>query len=186
MALPNEAKLIVCVADGTGGISGGAKAAELFVDGVRRATLDSSFGINDPAAWIALLEALDKEIALDPLAGETTGVALVVASGMIVGASCGDSKAYLYGPSGWQELTSCQLRKPRLGTGQAKAKAFLTEAHGTLVVGTDGLFDYVSLDDMAPILLRASDEAGNALVRLVLDQHKRLLDDISVVVWWSD
>ncbi|XXT19700.1 hypothetical protein WME94_56720 [Sorangium sp. So ce429] len=183
LVLPIEAGWIVGVADGTGGLSGGAKAAELLVGGIHRAALPS-FNVINPAAWAALLEALDDEIASEPTAGETTGVALAVSSGLVVGASCGDSKAYLSTPAGWRELTSHQSRKPRLGTGQAKARPFIADAQGILVVGTDGLFDYAKLDDLSRAILTASECGADALVRLVLERHRTLPDDIAVVVGW--
>lgn len=180
-----ETGWIVCVADGTGGMSGGARAAELFVTGIQRAAL-SGLAVTEPTAWLALLQALDREIAMDRLAGETTGIALAVASGHVVGASCGDSRADLSTEAGWQELTGNQLRRPRLGTGRAKARPFSTDAHGTLVVGTDGLFDYAKLDDMSRVVLSTSDNVGQALVDLVLDRHPSPPDDIAVVVGWLD
>jgi len=112
MVLPVQAGWIVCIADGTGGISGGAAAAELFITGVRRAALQSRFDLADPATWATLVEALDDEIAAEPHAGETTGIALAITSGLVVGASCGDSRAWLSTRTGWQDLTSRQSRRP--------------------------------------------------------------------------
>jgi len=186
VVLPVEEGWIVGVADGTGGISGGAKAAELFISGLRRAALSPNFNVADPVAWTTLAEALDDEIASDPQAGETTGVALAIASGLIAGASCGDSKAFLYTEVGWRELTRQQLRKPRLGTGRATARSFSVKAQGTLVVGTDGLFDYAKLDDMHRVVVPESAGAADALARLVVARHATPPDDIAVVVGWLD
>jgi serine/threonine protein phosphatase PrpC len=185
LVYPVDAGWIVVVADGTGGISGGARAAELLVSGVRRAA-PTSFLPTDAAAWTGLLERLDDEIAGDPEAGETTGVVLAVASGFVVGASCGDSRAYLSTAAGMRELTGHQSRKPRLGTGHAKAQPFSADAHGVLVVGTDGLFDYTKLDDISRTILTAPEGGADALVRLVLEQYRTLPDDIAVVVGWLD
>jgi len=186
MVLPVQAGWIVCIADGTGGISGGAAAAELFITGVRRAALQSRFDLADPATWATLVEALDDEIAAEPHAGETTGIALAITSGLVVGASCGDSRAWLSTRTGWQDLTSRQSRRPRLGTGRASAQSFSAVACGTLVVGTDGLFDHVNAEHMTRAVVGGSDTAADALVRLVLDRHRSPPDDIAVVVGWLD
>jgi serine/threonine protein phosphatase PrpC len=186
--VPIDVGWLVCVADGVGGIAGGAKAADLFVAGVQRTACRAGFDLTSPAAWIALLQDLDHEIAVDPMAGETTGIALAVTSGLIVGASCGDSRALLSTSTGWQDLTSQQRRKPRLGTGQACALPFTAEAHGTLVVGTDGLFDYIKLDDISRTVLHASEseDAADGLIRLVLDRYRTPPDDIAIVVGCLD
>ena len=183
---PIEAGWLVVVADGTGGISGGARAAELLIRGVREAAR-TGFDTTDPAAWAALLDTLDDVIADDSDAGETTGVALMVTSGLVVGASCGDSRAFLFfTPAGARELTGQQPRKPRLGTGHAQAQPFCAEAHGVLVVGTDGLFDYVKLDDISRTILAAPAGSADVLIRLVLERHRSPPDDIAVVVGWLD
>lgn len=177
---------LVCVADGTGGIAGGANAADQFVAGIRRAAQRPGFDMTSSTAWTALMQNLDHEIAAEPLAGETTGIALAVTSGLVVGASCGDSKALLSTSTGWRDLTSHQSRKPRLGTGRALAQPFTAEAHGTLVAGTDGLFDYAKLDDISDAVLHGSDDTADVLIRLVLGRYRVLPDDIAIVVGWLD
>jgi PPM family protein phosphatase len=174
---------IVTVADGTGGISGGALAAEHVTAGVRARVLAAS-PVSDPASWASILEQLDREIADDRNAGETTAVALAIFAGEVVGASVGDSRAYLVTPSGAVELTSAQRRKPRLGTGRATAVGFRAPAEGVLVVGTDGLFDYAKLDDIVATLGTPDDDPAAALVDFVRRRHPTLPDDMTVVVGW--
>jgi serine/threonine protein phosphatase PrpC len=186
MVLPVPAGWIVCVADGTGGSSGGAEAADLFISGIQRASGSITFHMGEPAAWVALFEALDAEIARAPLAGETTGVALAVVSGSVVGASCGNSRAYLSTQAGLRELTSGQSHRPRLGTGRASVQPFSAEAHGVLVAATDGLFDHVNPADVTNAVRAESADPGDALIRLVLDRHKALPDDVAIVVGWLD
>lgn len=82
---------VVCIADGTGGLAGGALAAEWFVDGVRLAAEPPTFEVTSPDAWVNCLETLDRAIELNPRAGETTGIALTITRTAIVGASFGDS-----------------------------------------------------------------------------------------------
>lgn len=186
MVVPVDVGWLVCVADGTGGIAGGAKAADLFVTGVQRTACRAGIDLTSPTAWAALVQHLDHEIAAEPLAGETTGIALAVASGLVVGASCGDSRVLLSASTGWRDLTSQQRRKPRLGTGRAWAQPFTAEAHGTLVVGTDGLFDYLKLDDISRTVLHASEDAADVLIRMVVDRYRTPPDDIAIVVGWLD
>ena len=175
--VPLDIGWLVCVADGVGGIAGGARAADLFVTGAQRTVCGAGFDLTSPSAWAALVQDLDHEIAAEPRAGETTGIALAVTSGLVVGASCGVSRALLLTATGWRDLTSEQHRKPRLGTGRAWAQPFTAEAHGTLVVGTDGLFDYVKLDEICRTVLLASEDAADILIRLELDRYRTPPDD---------
>jgi serine/threonine protein phosphatase PrpC len=177
---------IVCVADGSGGMSGAANAAEMFVSGVKRNVDAGSLKLTDAAAWVALLGTLDAEIARHPFAGETTGIALVVTPTTVVGASAGDSRAWLFADTA-NELTEEQVRTPRLGTGHAIPKPFTAPAHGTLVVGTDGLFDHASIDDIRAIALASpSPDAADALIGLLRARFQTLPDDVAVVVGWLD
>ena len=177
---------VVCVADGSGGMSGAANAAEMFVSGVKRNVDDGNVKLTDAAAWVSLLEALDAEIKRHPFAGETTGIALAVTATAVVGASVGDSRAWLFADSA-QELTEEQVRTPRLGTGHAVPKSFAAPAHGRLVVGTDGLFDHASIDDISAIVRTSqSYDAADALIGLLRARFRTLPDDVAVVIGWLD
>jgi serine/threonine protein phosphatase PrpC len=126
---------VVCVADGRGGVSGAAKAAEAFVAGVRQAIDTRAVDPTDPLACVDLLKVLDREIERDPVAGETTGIVLAVTPTSVVGASVGDSRAWLFTDVATElteltELTEGQARKPRLGTGGALPKAFTAPNSG--------------------------------------------------------
>jgi serine/threonine protein phosphatase PrpC len=173
---------IVCVADGTGGVSGGAQAAELFIAGVRQAGEQHTFDLTCADNWTALFTALDHEIERDVHAGETTGIAIAITPTALVGASAGDSQAWLAGRDGWHELTERQIRKARLGTGRAQAQSFSARPSGTLLLATDGLFDYVKFDDIANVLRAAPHDAAEALVQLLRAHFQKLADDVAVVV----
>jgi serine/threonine protein phosphatase PrpC len=177
---------VVCVADGVGGMSGGGRAADLFVNGIKLAVTRDMFNINALSAWTGLLEKVDDQITRDATAGETTGVVVALTPDLLIGASCGDSQAWLSTSGGWQELTGCQHRKPRLGSGHARPQPFTAIPHGILLVGTDGLFDYARFDEMASVALTHSGDAADALVRLVTTRHSQPPDDITVVVGWLD
>lgn len=169
--------LVVGLADGTGGIPGGDLAAEVFVRGVSRAS-------HDVSALSVLLKELDAEIERAPLAGETTGVIVVVTNDAVIGASCGDSGAWIVRDDGYDDLTADQKTKPRLGSGRAVPVAFERgPLDGTLLVASDGLFPYAQPDVLcasARILeLRA---AADALIASVRTKAGRLIDDVSVAL----
>lgn len=99
-----EGGLVVVVADGAGGLTGGGRAAELALEVVAEAIeapLFSPFtaaGLFTAHPWVEVLLRADDQIAADPVAGETTLVVVAVAEdGAIVGASCGDSGAMVIG-----------------------------------------------------------------------------------------
>ena len=176
---------MVCIADGTGGASGGASAAQMFIAGVRRQTEASAIDLADARAWTAVLADLDQEIAHEAVAGETTGIALVVTPSSIVGASVGDSRAWLFA-EGATELTRDQARKPRLIAGRATPRSFTAPATGALVVGTDGLFDHLPLAAIAaaarePYTANGANTA-DALIGLLRARFRALPDDVAVVV----
>jgi len=157
--------LIVIVADGAGGISGGARAAELFIEHVRSRVASALFEASAEQAWADLLLDADHKVAADPTAGETTGIALLVANAGITGASAGDSEAWIVGQEGADVLTTAQKRK-RLGTGKAVPLAFHRASWcGTLMVATDGLFAYAQSEVLCEIL--DGDDLQAAAHRLV-------------------
>src|SRR5689334_5173787 len=79
--------------------------------------------------------------------GETTGIILIVEGGRILGASTGDSEAWLFTAKGKQHLTKGQQRKPLVGSGEAEAVAFAFEpSEGLLLVASDGLWKYTSIE----------------------------------------
>jgi serine/threonine protein phosphatase PrpC len=174
--------LLVVVADGAGGLAGGARAAALFVEHVR-ARVTSAFAANSEAAWITLSLEADARITHDPVAGETTGVALLVTDEMIIGASVGDSEAWLVTNDDFDALTIDQKRK-RFGSGRAAPVAFTRSLGvGNLVVGTDGLFSYVKPEALCDALRRADlHAAARKVIALVPLPSGALADDVAVVV----
>ncbi|EEF62188.1 PP2C family protein-serine/threonine phosphatase [Pedosphaera parvula] len=173
---------ILVVADGAGGRSGGAEAAQKVIDMVRGNV--ARLITMDPLACSQLLEEIDREIAADPVAGETTAVIVVVAGDVIVGASVGDSEAWLIGAGSYERLTENQIRKPFLGSGRVNVVSFRKEfREGTLLLGTDGLFKYTGAERICEVV-RASDARGaaRALVELVRLPSGNLQDDVAVIL----
>ena len=142
--IEHDGGLVVVVADGAGGLSGGAGAAEMGVDGVTKAVLAGDVGTRGPDLWMRLLAELDVDIEADAQAGESTIVVVsITGSGTLIGASCGDSGALIVGGYDVDDLTTDQHRKRRLGSRRAIPVAFTRPLlDGVLVVASDGLLSY--------------------------------------------
>ena len=137
----DEDRIVVALADGAGGISGGAEAAELLIGitGENRAALLNA------RDCVKVLETADEQISDHAVAGETTGLILIARGSQIFGASVGDSEAWSYSSDSMVHLTRDQRRKPFLGSGAAKATGFSFEAReGLIVIAGDGLWKYTS------------------------------------------
>jgi serine/threonine protein phosphatase PrpC len=162
-------RLVVAVADGAGGTSHGARAAQALVDAVRA---------TDTTNWCTLIETLDRAGQ-----GQTTAVVLSVDSRGITGGSAGDSGAWLVDDD-VVDLTEGQLRKPLVGAGCVPV-AFRAGplGHATLVVASDGLLRYGGRQDIARIARGPDLEtAARALVELVRLPSRALQDDVAVVL----
>jgi serine/threonine protein phosphatase PrpC len=175
----SDGLVIIVVADGAGGTAGGAEAADHVVEAVRKAVASPDGRQLDP---YSLLRDIDRDLASH--GGETTAVVAIVSASGIVGASVGDSGAWLVRPDGHLDLTSQQIRKPLLGSRCARPVRFRSGAlDGTLVVATDGLLKYAKLRD---ICAKAHDTdlaaVPDGLVRLVRLQGGGLQDDVAIVV----
>ena len=171
-------KLIIAIADGAGGQSGGAEAAELAIKLIsqRAASLATQ---NDCEK---LLVEVDKIISADRGAGETTAVVVVVSASGVIGASVGDSGAWILNSEGIDELTRGQARRPFLGSGGTFAVGFTrNELDGTLLVATDGLLKYTSREAIASIVEKSKfNDAPAALVDLVRYTSGNLPDDAAI------
>jgi serine/threonine protein phosphatase PrpC len=173
--------LVLVVADGAGGMSGGAEAAQFLVEGIKKRI--GSMRMNTDGLT-ELLMCLDREMAAIGAYGETTGVIVALSDNGVFGASVGDSGAFVFSKSGLENLTANQTRKPFLGSGRAIPIAFTRESlGGTLLVATDGLLKYTGLEKIAATILATDfDSAANKLVELVRYQSGALPDDISVLL----
>lgn len=133
---------IVLIADGAGGQGGGGIAADCCVEFLRVACSQQRL---TPEVCSQLLCALDSKLRAHRAAGECAAVMAVMGDDMVFGASVGDSEAWLVEGGKTVVLTESQYRKPLLGTGEAIPVEFGPAPFaGTLVIGTDGLFNYVS------------------------------------------
>jgi PPM family protein phosphatase len=173
--------LFLALADGAGGLSGGAEAAEFVV---RRVQAQVGSVPLKAQALSDLLSAVDREMAATAAYGETTCVLVAISEAGVVGASVGDSGAWIVSASGVDNITANQRRKPFVGSGRANPTGFSRgPLQGTLLVASDGLLKYASAERIAKTAL-ASDlnQALRDLVGLVRYPSGALPDDLSVLL----
>jgi hypothetical protein len=167
--------VVIAVADGAGGTGSGAEAAETVIREVAAAASLQ----RDADGWCEVLRQADQRIG----AGEATCVVVARSAGGIVGASVGDSRAWLLEEEQVNDLTRGQVRKPLLGTGEALPVGFShPPSPGLLLVCTDGFGNYVRRE----ALLREVpwiDFAvlARSLVEMVRLPSGALWDDIGIV-----
>ena len=136
-------RTIIVVADGAGGVGNGDVAAESVLREVR----SIYHRIETAEQWQDALRQFDFSIS----AGESTVVVVDLHSDFIIGASVGDSAAWIIDDGRIIDLTSRQVRKPLLGSHEARPVAFSHQAlSGVLIVGTDGFFDYAKREAVPP------------------------------------
>ena len=174
--------LVVVVADGAGGIAGGAEAADAVVAAVQEA-VEAGVELR-PKPWSDLLVELDRRMVSSAEIGETTAVVVAVSPAGIVGSSVGDSAAWIAVHDRILDLTANQARKPFLGTGAARAVGFAAgPLTGTLLVASDGLVKYDSRPNIARTA-RGEDLASAAatLIQQVRLPSGQLQDDVAVAL----
>lgn len=173
--------LVLVVADGAGGRSGAAGAAEFTV---QRVTLTIHTADLSPAGLVGFLRLIDEQITREGNLVETTCVLVVITTAGIVGASVGDSVAWLITPAGIDDLTSHQSRRAFLGSGCASPVGFARgPLQGTLLVASDGLLKYSRAARIATATLAGNVEsAAQNLVGLVRYASGALPDDVSVLL----
>jgi PPM family protein phosphatase len=174
--------LVLVVADGAGGRSGAAEAAEFVVNRVKQTI---QFADLNPKGLSEFLKSIDQQMVAAGNVGETTCVVAVVSENGIVGASVGDSGAWcISSAAGVDNLTGNQSRKPFLGIGSATPFGFARNSlNGTLLVASDGLLKYTSAERIAATALADDvEKSASNLVGLVRYQSGALPDDISILL----
>ena len=169
-------RTVIVVADGAGGVAGGAAAADFIC---ARAAAANAQG------WVERLATIDSEMSAAASCGLAAAVVLDVSrDGTVTGASVGDCEAWLFGDGEPRNLTIGQSRKPLLGSGEASPRGFTTKiTNGTLVVGTDGLWKYAGRPRIVEAASsRPLDAAAIALVNAARLRNGELQDDVGVVV----
>ncbi|MEO8552138.1 MAG: serine/threonine protein phosphatase [Kofleriaceae bacterium] len=171
--VPLADRLIVALADGAGGTSSGAAAADAVIAAV------VAEPTRDPAELLETLDGDPDRLGL----GETTAIVLAIAGDRITGASVGDSAAWLIDGSTITDITGDQQRKPLLGAGAILVPFASSLGGATLLVASDGLLKYARRD----AILRAVAEpdlevAADLLVAAARLPNGALQDDLSLVL----
>ena len=181
LVLDLGSKFLLCVADGAGGLSGGAEAATMAVEFIR----EHAASLENESSCVEALSRLDAAIEDDPLAGETTCALALVEPNGICGASVGDSGVWLILENGEHvNLTQSQQRKPFIGSGMALPVPFRHPlSSGWLLLATDGLLKYTNPARIIESCRRDSAEtAASKLIELVSYPSGALPDDVSVIL----
>jgi PPM family protein phosphatase len=174
-------RTLLGVADGVGGRSGGAEAASMAVESIRKNV--STMNNADDCAEV--LRKIDEAIAEDSLAGETTCAVAVVTKEEIFGASVGDSGVWMLPKTeGQLDLTPGQQHKPFIGSGGAWPVPFqCPKQPGTLLLATDGLLKYTSAERIISTCRENSIElAAQRLIELVRYSSGALPDDVTLIL----
>ena len=166
---------VFVVADGAGGVGGGAFAAECVV----RATEKFADGVYGSPAEALL--SVDVELSMHGCM--STGAIVEVRKGFIRGASCGDSAVWLIGEEGVWELTEHQFRKPLLGAGGSPVSFEGVHFQGTLLLASDGLLNYVPrMAILSASLSGTAQVAANTLAELARLSSGTYQDDVAVII----
>ena len=172
--------ILLCIADGAGGMSGGLQASESVVEAVSSISTIKEY--KSPDDIEAFMRDLDQKIFLNKDAGETTAIIVMIQANVIMGASIGDSECWLISDELKYELTTLQNRKPLLGSGSAVPIGFgPLEFDGSIVMGSDGLFKYMNINT---IISKIEDQSVTAkeLIELLKQSNGCLQDDASAII----
>ena len=117
-------RTLIALADGANSSPAAQSAAARTVNELARCFRNGTLPEN-PQDWVMVLEGIDHAVLSDPEAGETSALVMLVHQGVVVGASVGDSLAYVVPPMGEPRLlTTRQRKEPRIGTGLARPFGF--------------------------------------------------------------
>ena len=169
---------LFAVADGAGGTSGGAAAADaicLALKTCAEAELEN---------WSHWLSRLDQTMASSGSGGLAAVIVFLVSDeGVIKGASVGDCEAWIFGQGGTVDLTVHQVRKPLLGSGDASPVGFEARLSmgAMLVAATDGLWKYISHVRIAEqTIKRPLDALLGSLINALRLHSGALQDDVAI------
>ncbi len=173
--------LVLVLADGAGGVGGGADAADLIVNATK-----AKFTQLPPNREVLtqFMFDLDREMALAGAYGEAACVIVAVSESHIFGASVGDAGAWIISEIGVDNLTAAQHRKPFLGSGRAWPVGFTRgQLRHTLLVASDGLLKYAAKSQIiAAALCDDLNEAARKLASLPRYESGALPDDLSIIL----
>jgi serine/threonine protein phosphatase PrpC len=180
LAVPTSGGYVVAVADGAGGTGSGAAAAERLVALVAQRVAEAA-----STDWFDALCAFDDELSSQGSDAQTTALVASVDGSRVVGASVGDSSAWIISPAGeLTDLTARQRKRPLLGSGDALPVQFEAELNGgRLLLASDGLIKYATVEQICALATQGSvAAAAEALANCVRLSSGGLQDDVAVVV----
>jgi hypothetical protein len=168
-------RTIIVVADGAGGSGSGDAAAETVIREVKLIYPHVTTA-ND---WKEALHQIDFRVS----AGESTAVVVDLQASGIIGASVGDSAAWIISDGEITDLTINQMRKPLVGSQSATPVAFEHgPLSGLLLVGTDGFFAYAKRDWVPPMVSRTDFFAiPRTCLEMVRLSSGELWDDVGLI-----
>jgi serine/threonine protein phosphatase PrpC len=122
--------------------------------------------------------------ALARSGGQCMAVIAEIAEGRLVGASVGDSGAWMFTGNAILDLTENQHRKLLLGSDEACPVGFgPIELSGRLLIASDGLFKYTTESDIAQRAMGVSvNEAVARLIEGVRLRSGALQDDVGIIL----
>lgn len=140
--LRNAHCTLIALADGVDSSRSAQVAAARTVNELARCFRNGVLP-EDSEDWAMILEAIDHVVLGDPDAGETSALVMLVRQGVVVGASVGDSLAYLVGAPGEPHrlISPPPHPGPPVGTGLAVPVALgPVKFEGKLVTRRPGRF----------------------------------------------
>jgi serine/threonine protein phosphatase PrpC len=185
---PRNSSVILCaLADGQGGRTGAAEAADLACRVcVEAAASHSIRELYARDTWIDILRKADHAVACEPRAGFTTLVAFCVTTERVCGGSCGDSAAILIrGRREGQILTAEQPKNPPTGSGKADYGYFQAALirPWVLLAVSDGIWKYTGWEPLLQITHKQSEEqiVADLLRRAAAPTSCQLQDDFTLL-----
>lgn len=169
-------RTLIALADGADSSPGAQVAAARAVDELALCFRNGALP-EDAQDWVMVLETIDRVTFSDPDAGETSALVMLVQRGVVVGASVGNSLAYIVRPIGEPRLlTSPERTGPRIGTGIANPIGFgPVKLDGKLVTRRAARFDQddlptaVAANESKPTSGKARDPLRKTCDRLSVD-----------------
>jgi serine/threonine protein phosphatase PrpC len=174
------ARILAIVADGAGGMGGGAVAAEMACSIAAQRLRTQSTGTAE--GWARCLYEVDQVLARS--GGQCTAVVVEISEGRVFGASVGDSGAWMLNGKAIIDLTENQHRKPLLGSDEAMPMGFgPIELFGRLLIATDGLFKYATESEIASRAMGVPvNEAVDRLIAGVRLLSGAFQDDVAIIL----
>jgi len=171
---------VVVLADGAGNSVTAGAAARTVVDVVAAVPCEDWASVDEHRLLRLFRELDERLVQLDK--GESTGVVCLLRGEEIIGASVGDSGAWVITDSEYVDLTAQQRRKPLLGSGAAMPVVFRHNwANGKILVASDGLIKYADPFKIIDLIRREPvyPGFGKEVLRLVRMPSGGYQDDVS-------